>query len=90
MTECQLSRAQMERLFLLYLAGRCCENLQSARSLAQCKSSPGNSRAKSTDRDKLTANKLTAMQQFRYMISSLISSQSFRHKVKVWARWLWG
>ena len=35
-------RAQMKRLFLLYLAGRYCENLQSARSPAQCKSGPGN------------------------------------------------
>ena len=32
----------MERLFLLFLAGRCCENLQSARSPTQCKSGPGN------------------------------------------------
>ena len=42
MAEYQGPRAQMERLFLLYLAGRCCENLQSARSPAQCKSGPGN------------------------------------------------
>ena len=42
MAELQGPRAQMERLFLLYLAGRCCENLQSARSPAQCKSGPGN------------------------------------------------
>ena len=35
-------RAKMERLFLLYLAGRCCENLQSARSPAKYKSGPGN------------------------------------------------
>ena len=32
----------MERLFLLYLAGRCSENLQSACSPAQCKPGPGN------------------------------------------------
>ena len=41
MAECLRLRAQMERLFL-YLAGRCCENLQSARSLKQCKSGLGN------------------------------------------------
>ena len=41
MAEYQGPRAQMERLFLLYLAGRCCENLQSATSPAQCKSGLG-------------------------------------------------
>ena len=42
MAEYQGPRVQMERIFLLYLAGRCCENLQSARSPTQCKSGPGN------------------------------------------------
>ena len=42
MAEYQGPRAQIERLFLLYLAGRYCENLQSARSPAQNKSGPGN------------------------------------------------
>ena len=42
MAEYQGPRAQMEGLFLLYLAGRCCENLQKARSRAQCKSGPDN------------------------------------------------
>ena len=43
MAECQGPRAQMERLFLLCLAGKCSKNLQSARSPAQCKSDPCNS-----------------------------------------------
>ena len=42
MAEYQGPRAQMKRLFSLYLAGRCCENPQSARSPAQCKSCPSN------------------------------------------------
>ena len=42
MAEYQGPRAQMERLFLLYLERRCFENLQNARSPAQCKSGPGN------------------------------------------------
>ena len=42
MAEYQRPLAQMERLFLLYLAGRCCENLRSVRSPAQCISGPGN------------------------------------------------
>ena len=33
---------------------------------------------------------LRAKSTDRYMISSLILSQRFRHKVRVWARWLWG
>ena len=48
MTECLRLRAQMERLFL-YLAGRCCENLQSARRPAQCKSGPGNNMVRRRD-----------------------------------------
>ena len=42
MAEYQRPRAQMETLFLLYLAGRCSENLQRVRSPALCKSDPGN------------------------------------------------
>ena len=54
MAEYQGPRALMERLFLLYLAGRCCENLQSARSPAQCKSGPGNNMV--SRRDQLLLN----------------------------------
>ena len=45
MAQCQGLRAQMVRLFFglhLYLARRCCENLQSARGPARCNSGPGN------------------------------------------------
>ena len=41
-----------------------------------CVVAPQIVRVKSTHRDKLTENKLTAKQQFRYMISSLISTRS--------------
>ena len=43
LTQCQWPRAQMVRLCFglhLYLAERCCENLPSTRSPAQCKSGP--------------------------------------------------
>ena len=49
MADCQGPRAQMERLFLLYLAGRCCKNLQSAGSPAQYKSGPGNNMGRRRD-----------------------------------------
>ena len=47
MAQCQGSSTQMVKLvfgFHLYLAGRCCEDLQSSKGPAQCKSGPSNNR----------------------------------------------
>ena len=49
MAQCQGSGTQMVKLvfgfqFHLYLAGKCCEDLQSAKGPAQCKSWPSNNR----------------------------------------------